>query len=200
MIIFNGFKMDESIKFDKEVNVYWNCYDLQNVFCFRCLGNKPSVKNIRNSNIELYTLTDRWSDTMKIDLETAIVSDTDMNISNEFLGYVTTVLTGTDKYDILVSRYTEYKDFIDYKLKYNWESNFSNFFTKNDIYNNKYENNALCADIFENMLINVPERFNDINLNEYLRLPFMCGDYLYMIYTIGCLGVTRKYKIVINIV
>jgi hypothetical protein len=200
MIIFNGSKLDDSVKYDETLNFYWNLEDLKNVFCSNSLGNSLSVKNIRNSAIELYTLTDMWTDKMTIDLDNAKIESNGLTIADDFLKYASTKFNGTDKYNAFIQKSNEYHVYVNFKMRYNWSSNYNTFLQKNDIYNNKYENNSICALILEKMLINVPDRFCQNYSNEIIELPFRKGDFIYMVYTLECLDVSRKYLIKINII
>ena len=195
MIIFNGFKLDGSIKYDETLNLYWNREDLANVFCIRSLGNVISVKNIRNSTIELYTLTDMWTDKMTtLDIDTAKIESNGLTIAEDFVSFI---VSGMDK-----QKHNEYLVYLNFKMKYNWTSNFRKFINNNDINNNKYENNSLCALILEKMIIDVPDRLGQYSSSstDVLELPFRKGDFLYMVYKLECLGKVRNYLIKINII
>ena len=195
MIIFNGCKLDRSIKYDETLNLYWDREDLTNVFCMRSLGNVISVKNIRNSVIELYTLTDMWTSKMTtLDVETAKIESNGLTIAEDFISFI---VGGVDK-----QKHNEYIVYLNFKMKYNWTSNFRTFINHNDINNNTYENNSLCAFILEKMIIDVPERLRKFSSSstDVVELPFVKGDFLYVVYKLECLGKVRNYLIKINII
>lgn len=200
MIIFKGFKLDDSIEFDKEVNIAWNCEDIKNALCCNFLGNIPSVKNLKSNNIELYTLTDMWVNNLVIDVSNATIESNGLNIIDDFLQAITERLINTDKYKGFLDRYDEIKSFLHFRFKNNWDINLANLFKISNSYDRSREANMICSNVLERMLIHVPERFSTISLNEIIELPFIVGDYLYVIYTIDYLDIKRRYKINIILV
>lgn len=200
MIIFKGFKLDDTIEFDKEVNVSWNCADVKNVFCCNFMGYVPSVKNLRSDVYELYTFTDMWSENLVIDMSSETVVSNGVTIVDDFLDAVTERFKNTDRYDAFMSRYDEIQSYLYFRFMNNWKSNITNLFNISDEYNRTRGANMICSNILERMIINVPERFRALSLEEIIELPFIVGDYFYMIYTINYLDTTRRYKININLV
>lgn len=200
MIVFKGFKLDDSIKFDEEVNVSWYCSDIKNVFCCNFLGYTPSVKNLKSGVYELYTLTDMWAENLVIDIPTATIASNGLTIVDDFLNDVTKLLINTNEYDAFLMRYDEIRSYLYFRFKTNWDVNLSNLFKISDIYDRTRNANMICSNIVERMIISVPERFQSISLLEIIELPFVVGDYFYVIYTINYLNTTKQYKININLV
>ena len=54
--------------------------------------------------------------------------------------------------------------------------------------------------MLEQMIISVPESLNSIDKNIIIELPFIVGDYIYVLYTVQYLGYIKQYKININLV
>jgi len=200
MIIFKGFKLDDSIEFDKEVDISWNCADIQNALCCNFLGNTPSVKNLRSNSIELYTLTDMWASNLVIDVSNTIIASNGLNIIDDFLHSVIERLINTDKYKGFLVRYDEIKSFLYFRFKNNWDINLANLFKISNNHDRTREANMICSNVLERMIISVPERFSTISLDEIIELPFIAGDYLYVIYTMNYLDVKKRYKINIILV
>jgi hypothetical protein len=200
MIIFKGFKLDDTIEFDEEVEVSWNCADVKNVFCCNFMGYKPSVKNSRSDVYELYTLTDMWADNLSIDISKATVSSSGLTVVDDFLNAIVRRLKNTNQYNAFMSRYDEIQSYLYFRFMNNWKSNISNLFKISDQYDRKRGANVICSNILEKMIISVPERLASISLDEIIELPFIVGDYFYVIYTVNYLDVIRRYKININLV
>lgn len=200
MIIFKGFELDASVEFDREVDISWNCADIKNVFCCNFLGNVPSVKNLRSDAFELYTLTDMWASNLVIDVSNVTIAYNGLNIVDDFLYDITQRLKNTDKYKAFLERYDEISAFLHFRFKSNWEINLMNLFKISDTYDRSRKANMVCSNILERMIISVPERFVSMNLDEIIELPFVVGDYLYVIYTVNYLDITKRYKININLV
>jgi hypothetical protein len=200
MIIFKGFKLDDTIEFDKEVFISWNCADIQNALCCNFLGNIPSVKNLRSNKIELYTLADMWASNLVIDVSKVTIASTGLNIIDDFLNSVSERFINTDKYNGFLARYDEIRSFLYFRFRNNWEINLANFVKISNSYDRSREANMICSNILERMIISVPERFSTISLDEIVELPFVVGDYLYVIYTINYLDITTRYKINIILV
>lgn len=200
MIIFKGFELDDSIEFDKELDVSWNCADIKNVFCCNFMGNVPSVKNLRSDVFELYTLTDMWASNLVIDISNSTLASNGLTVVDDFLYSIDQRLVNTDKYSAYLSRYDEIRSYLYFRFKNNWDINLSNLFKISDRYDHTRSANMVCSNILEQMIIKVPERLGAINLDEIIELPFVVGDYLYVIYTINYLDTTKRYKININLV
>ncbi len=200
MIVFNGFKLDDSIKFDEEVNVSWYCSDIKGVFCCNFLGYAPSVKNLRSGAYELYTLSDMWAKNLVIDIPTATIESNGLTIVDDFLNDIKNLLINTNQYHAFIIRYDEIRSYLYFRFKTNWDVNLVNLFKLSDTYDTTNNSNRICSDIIERMIINVPERFQSMILNGIVELPFVVGDYFYVIYTINYLNKTKKYKISINLI
>jgi hypothetical protein len=200
MIIFKGFKLDDTIEFDKEVDVSWNCADVKNVFCCNFMGYVPSVKNSRSDVYELYTLTDMWADNLTIDISNSTIASNGLTVVEDFMDAITKRLIKTDKYSEFLDRYDEIRCYLCFRFMNNWKSNLSNLFKISDRYDRTRSSNVICSNILERMIISVPERFASINLDEIIELPFIVGDYFYVIYTINYLDVKMRYKINMNLV
>lgn len=200
MIIFKGFKLDDSIEFDEEVDISWNCSDIKNVFCCNFLGSTISVKNLRSDLFELYTLTDMWASNLVIDVSNTMISSNGLTVVDDFMEAITQRFKNTNKYNAFLDRYDEIRCYLCFRFKNNWESNLANLFKISDTYDRSRKANMVCSNILERMIISVPKRFGSMNLDEIIELPFIVGDYLYVIYTVNYLDVTKRYKININLV
>jgi hypothetical protein len=200
MIIFKGFKLDDSIGFDDEVDLAWYCSDVKNVFCCNFMGYTPSVKNLRSDVYELYTLTDRWTETMRIDVSVVTIASNGLNIVDDFLALVKKQLINTDEYLKFIGRYDEIRSYLYYRFRTNWDMNLASLFKIFDIYDRTCSANIICSNLLERMFISVPERFESISLDEVIELPFIEGDCFYVIYTIKYLNITKRYRINIYLV
>ena len=200
MIIFKNFELDSSVEFDEVVDLSWNCINLKNVMCCDFMGNVPSVKNIRNGNIEFYTFTDMWDKNMIIDLSGIKIAANGLTIVDDFLLYVSSQLKNTSSSNVVMSKYPDISAYLNYKFKNNWDSNFSSFLNTISINNNSSETNLICSDLLERMLIYVPDRFRYIKTLGIVNLPLVVGDYFYVIYTINYMNYIRKYMIRIILV
>jgi len=200
MIIFKGFNLDDSIIFDKEVDISWNCSDTKKIFCCNFLGNIPSVKNIKNGNIEFYTFTDMWTSDLVIDISNSVINTNGMNIIEDFLLTVKERFFNTKEYNSFLNKYSEIRSYLYFRFRNNWDQNITDLFNICDNSDRTYNANFICANILERMIISVRERFNSINLNKIVELPFIKGDYLYVIYTLSYSDITVRYKININLI
>lgn len=200
MIVFKGFKLDDTIKFDKEVDISWDCYDTKQLFCCNFLGNVPSVKNIKNGNIELYTFTNMWTNNLVIDISNSVINTNGMNIIEDFLLTIKQKVFNTNQNNSFLDKYNELSSYLYFKFKNNWNTNITQLFNMCDNFDRTYNANFICAQILERMIIHVRERFDDINLNQIVELPFIKGDYLYTIYTLSYSDITVRYKININLI
>ena len=200
MIIFKGFKLDDTVEFDKEIDISWKCNDVKNVFCCDFMGYKPSVKNLRSDVYELYTLSDMWATNLIIDISNVTIASNGLTVVDDFMDAITQRLINTDKYNAFLDRYDEIRCYLGFRFMNNWRSNISNLLKISDRYDRKLGSNIICSNILERMIINVPERLTSMILDEIIELPFIVGDYFYVVYTISYLDVKRRYKINMNLV
>jgi hypothetical protein len=200
MIIFNGFQLDETIEFDKEIDISWKCADVKNVFCCNFMGYVPSVKNLRSDVYEFYTLTDMWADNLVIDISKVTIASNGLTVVDDFMSAISERLINTEKYNAFLDRYDEIQCYLYFRFKNNWDSNLANLFKISGSYDKSISANVVGSNILERMIISVPERLKSINLNEIIELPFVVGDYFYVIYKVNHMDVTRRYKINMNLV
>lgn len=200
MIIFKGCKLDDSVKFDEEINITWKCSNIKNVFCCNLMGNNPSVKNLRNDLFEFYTFVDMWTSDLVIDMSNATVVSNGLNIVEDFMKTTAQHLIDTDQYEPFLYRCDEIKMYLYSRFSNNWNINLANLYKISNNYDRSLKSNTICSKMLEQMIISVPERLNSIDKNIIIELPFIVGDYIYVLYTVQYLGYIKQYKININLV
>jgi hypothetical protein len=201
MISFGESVLDKNILYDVVINTEWDIKILNKIFSVDFNNYKPSIRNKKKDLFLYYTFIDNFTNNMEIDYDLLKNEMTNNNIYDDFFNHILEkVKSNKVTSDKFISEKNNIISFIRYKLQNESFISKNTFRSIHKSYNTKSNENELCSYILEQMLIYVPERFNTIQVDKIISLPFKPKDYFYKIITLDYTGIIRRYMIKINIV
>jgi hypothetical protein len=171
---------------------------LKDTFCFNVNNHSPTVKNIHNNNITLYTFLNNDYKKLFVDISKLRTSVLDKHIANEFLTYVSKLKHKSDNYKKHIQNHDDIQTYIDVSCKekaqedMKWAKGNSKITPSN---NEKY--NVTCGKLLSTLFEQVPGRFD--TGNNVTQMPFKKNDKIIYYCTITAGNIKRIYEVNIHV-
>ena len=157
------------------------------VFCMmipKCV--EINLENIDNDKIILYTFTDD-SHKLKMDVSKMHIQNTNLNIATHFLQHISHTKN--------IGNHAEIEREINMDCHKKMELDMRAFNEVNEICINDTYEKSLCHSFMKRMVLHAKHRFNHIERDEIVELPFRKDDYIYYKYTCSYKEIVQVYMI-----
>lgn len=191
-----------NLNYDDVLIVNWDINVISDVFNIDFNDYKPSMKNKLDNRFSFFTLVDEWSNKLEIDYDTINTLNSNKTVFDDFIDFVVLSLSSSkiqNKHELKHSEKQDIRDFIQFKLDRDVKKGISQLLSIHRPYKNNAEENKLCSDIFDKMILNVPDRFKSINRTKLVGLPFRKNDYFYKLISLSYLNLERSYLLRIKL-
>lgn len=192
----------KNLNYSDVLIVNWDIDIIREIFNIDFNNYKPSMKNKIDNKFSFYTLVDEWSNKLVIDYDTIVTLNSNKTIYDDFIDFLVLALRSSKQQNTYELKYLEKQDireFIQFKLDKDIKKGISQILSTHRPYKNNMEDNKLCADIFDKMIVNVPDRFKSIDTTKLVGLPFRKNDYFYKLISLSYLNLERSYLLKIKI-
>lgn len=191
-----------NLNYDDVLIANWDINIISDVFNIDFNDYKPSMKNKLDNKFSFYTLVDEWSNKLEIDYDTITTLNSNKTVFDDFIDFVVLALSSSkiqNKRELKHSEKQDIRDFIQFKLDRDVKKGIRQLLSTHRPYKNNTEENKLCSDIFDKMILNVPDRFKSINRTKLVGLPFRKNDYFYKLISLSYLNLERSYLLKIKL-
>lgn len=195
-------RLVNNLNYDDVLIVDWDINIISDVFNIDFNDYKPSMKNKLDNRFSFFTLVDEWSNKLEIDYDTINTLNSNKTVFDDFIDFVVLALSSSkiqNKHELKHSEKQDIRDFIQFKLDRDVKKGISQLLSTHRPYKNNAEENKLCSDTFDKMILNVPDRFKSINRTKLVGLPFRKNDYFYKLISLSYLNLERSYLLKIKL-
>jgi len=175
------------------------CSTLNDLFCLNLNNHRPTIKNIDNNKIKLFTFSNILDKFPSLDVSNLKINNTKNNIATEFLEHVSMEQFGNNRFKQNILNWEDVVTYIDVSCSEKADDDITKLKETASITSTcNDKTNVTCRKITEKLIELCPSRFK-VN-NKITSLPFKRGDKIKYNYTIIYGQIKRIYTIQLNIV
>jgi hypothetical protein len=183
--------LSDKVKYDVIIEHKVNLSIIKETFCFDCNCSKANQQNVLNNKISLFTFENEMIEQNLANIHL----NTQHNIANDFLSYVSQCKYKTKNYKAHIKNHAQIKKYID--TKYNEKIKDDMRILKKEasvIRSDNNVKNVTCCRLLLKLMEQCRERFTDVD-DTVRSIPLIKNDTINYFYTITAGTISRTYLI-----